>query len=460
MNAFPCHPISFLLALALTASGCSAPEPPFAPGPAANLILISLDTVRPDHLGAYGYPKATSPTIDRLAEAGALFRDAVAVSPWTRPSNATLLTGVYPLHHGARTFRTKLAADVPSLPEILGRSGFQSAAIVSSMVINEKSGLDRGFDFFRYVSEWQRLPDGRKRSRDPGHRVTREAIRWLDARGESRFFLFLHYYDAHSDYIAADEFQSLFVTDYDGKVDGSTAQLTAVLRGRRRLDDGDVVHLTALYDAEVRQIDDEIRKLLEYLEQEGLEEITAVVVTSDHGEEFMEHGGVLHARTYFREVIDVPLVMAGPGVPPGWRSDAVASHVDIAPTLLALAGLPVPASMAGLDLTRYWGPSPPPAKDRYLFAEADHSNQIPDQYRMVRRANYKLIVDRRDGVARLYDLTADPDERHDVGGKHPERVREQLAALRAFEAEPKASGGSLDLSREDLEALRELGYAE
>ena len=232
------------------------------------------------------------------------------------------------------------------------------------------------------------------------------------------------------------------------------------MRGRRRLDDGDLAQLTALYDAGVRQVDDEIRKLLEYLEQEGLEETTAIVVTSDHGEEFMEHGGVLHARTYFREVIDVPLVMAGPGVPPGWRSDVVASHVDIAPTLLALAGLPVPASMAGLDLTRYWGPSPPPAKNRYLFAEADHSNQIPDQYRMVRHANYKLIVDRHSGVARLYDVAADPEERRDVGGKHPGRVREHRAALRAFESEPKAAGGSLDLSREDLEALRELGYAE
>ena len=134
--------------------------------------------------------------LDRLAEKGAVFNDAVAVSPWTRPSNATLLTGVYPLQHGARTFRSTLSADVPSLPELLAPAGFRCAAIVSSMLINERSGLDRGFEFFRYVSEWQRLPGGSKRSRDPGTRVTREAIEWLDANAESRFFLFLHYYDA------------------------------------------------------------------------------------------------------------------------------------------------------------------------------------------------------------------------------------------------------------------------
>ena len=456
----PCSSNSLLFALALAICGCSVSESSFEPGPAKNIILISLDTVRPDHLGTYGYPKDTSPTIDRLAEKGAVFNDAVAVSPWTRPSNATLLTGVYPLQHGARTFRSTLSADVPSLPELLAPAGFRCAAIVSSMLINERSGLDRGFEFFRYVSEWKRLPGGGKRSQDPGTRVTRDAIEWLDANAESRFFLFLHYYDAHSDYWAADEFQRLFASDYEGEVNGSTAQLMAVLRGERQLGEGELEHLKALYDAEIRQLDDEIRKLIEYLESEGLDRSTAILVTSDHGEEFMEHGGVLHARTYFREVIGVPLVMAGPGVPQGWRSDVVASHVDIAPTLLALAGLPVPPSMAGLDLARFWSSSPPPPTSRHLFAEADHSNDVPDQYRMVRSGSHKLIVDRRTGVYQFYDLAVDPAERHDVGEKHPERVREQLAALRAFEAEQRVPGGSLDLSSDDLEALSVLGYVE
>jgi arylsulfatase A-like enzyme len=466
MKAISGSPIPRLLWLAVSTSGflacfaCSAPEPPFGPGPARNLILISLDTVRPDHLGAYGYDKNTSPTIDRLAAAGALFTDTVAVSPWTRPSNATLLTGVYPLHHGARSFRTVLAKDVPSLPELLGQAGFQTAAIVSSIAIDETSGLDRGFDSFRYVSEWQNLPGGERRPRDPGSSVTRNAIHWLSGRGETRFFLFLHYYDAHSDYSPRAEYRRLFAGDYSGPVTGSTDQLMEVVEGRRRLSEADVVQLTRLYDAGIRQLDAEIGELLRHLDEQDLARDTAILVTSDHGEEFMEHGGVLHARTYYREVIDVPLVVAGPGVPPGWRSDAVASHIDIAPTLLGLAGLPVPSAMDGLDLGRHWGRGPLPPEDRILFAEADHSNETSDQYRMVRTARYKLILNRRNGVARFYDLVADPDERHDVRLKHLADVNEQLAALHDFEATRVVSRRSLDLSRERREALRQLGYVE
>jgi len=463
MKAASGSPIPLLLWLALAASGCfacSAPEPPFGPGPARNLILISLDTVRPDHLGAYGYDKDTSPTFDRLAAEGALFPDTVAVSPWTLPSNATLLTGVYPLHHGARSFHTVLAEGVPSLPELLGQAGFQTAAIVSSIAIDETSGLDRGFDFFRYVSEWQNLPDGERHPRDPGRDVTRNAIQWLSGRGDARFFLFIHHYDAHSDYSPRDEYRRLFAGDYSGSVTGSTDQLMEVVEGRRRLSEADVAHLTQLYDAGIRQLDAEIAKLLRYLDEQHLTQDTAILVTSDHGEEFMEHGGVLHARTYYREVIDVPLVVVGPGVPPGWRSDAVASHIDIAPTLLGLAGLPVPSTMDGLDLARHWGRGARPPGDRILFAEADHGNETIDQYRMVRTARYKLILNRKNGAARFFDLVADRDERDDVRLEHLARVNEQLAALHDFEATQVVSRRSLDLSRERREALRQLGYVE
>jgi arylsulfatase A-like enzyme len=432
------------------------------PGPAKNLILISLDTVRPDHLGAYGYEKPTSPGFDTLAESGTLFRDAVAVSPWTLPSNATLLTGVYPLHHRARGFRTRISGLLPTLPEVFGRAGFRTAAIVSSALIDRSSGLDRGFDQFGYVSEWGRGSGGGKTPRDPGALVTEEAIRWLSRNGGAHSFLFLHYYDAHTDYSPGPVHTAAFTTPYVGDIDGSTEQLTAVLRGERRLTRADLTRLVELYDGSIRRLDDEIRKLLDFLEAEGLLETTAILVTSDHGEEFMEHGGVLHARTYFREVIGIPFVLTGPGVPRGLRLDEPVSQIDIAPTLLALAGIPIPGSMQGIDLRRYWGANPSKAVNRSLFAEADHSNRFPDQFRMLRKDRYKLIWDRASGATQLYDRTADPRERHDVSRDHPALLEELLSEIRAFDA-PMASDVSLpppSLSPDERKSLRRLGYIE
>jgi arylsulfatase A-like enzyme len=446
--------------------GCSREEAADSPGPARNLILISLDTVRPDHLGAYGYPKPTSPTIDRLAQSGAMFRDAVAVSPWTLPSHATLLTGVYPRRHGARYYDSSLALDLPSLPELLAAAGFRSAAIVNSLLLEKSSGLARGFDDFQYVSEWREFPDGRKQPVDTGGQVTEAAIRWLSERGEAPFFLFLHYYDAHSNYAARGEYRQLFASDYRGEINGSTRQLMQVVKGSRQLDAADLEQLEGLYDAGLRQLDDEVARLLKHLAQETLTRDTAVLITSDHGEEFMEHDSVLHARTYYREVIGVPLIIAGPGVPQGWQSDFVASHIDMAPTLLGLAGQPVPSSMEGLDLTKLWrsGPAadsnPSIGAERYLFAEADHHNEEPDQYRMVRSAQFKLILDRRSGASVLYDLAADPAEQRDVRRERPQLADAHLAALRSFEAARKGSGPSVELSSEERDALRELGYAD
>jgi arylsulfatase A-like enzyme len=351
---------------------------------ARNVILISLDTLRADHLGVYGYDKPTSPSLDALAARGAVFLDAVAVSPWTLPSHATMLTGLYPLHHGARSYHTRLSDSVPSLAEIFSHAGFETAAVVSSQFIDRTSGLDRGFAVYHYVQEFSQPASGPKRPRNPGALVSQEALRWLSQRSDRPFFLFLHYYDAHSNYAPKRKYRRAFVTPGErSPINGTTLQLMQVLSGKRTLSESDLERLIALYDAEIRQLDDEIQKLLNALDESGLRESTLILVTSDHGEEFMEHGGVLHARTYYTEVISVPFLMAGPGVPQAWRGELPISHIDVAPTLLSLAGLAVPKEMAGIDLSRLWRESSASVPDRYLFAEADHSNAQPDQYRMV-----------------------------------------------------------------------------
>ncbi len=443
-----------------TLAGCgeAAAPPPFAPGPPTNLILISVDTLRPDRLGAYGHERATSPTLDRLAEEGVLFTRAVAVSPWTLPSHASLLTGVYPSRHGARDYDHRVSSGVPALAKHLRAAGFETGAIVSSTVLGPRSGLERGFDRFQQISEWSSGIGGR-RLRNPGADVTAAARAWLEAGPAEPFFLFLHYYDPHSDYAAREEFRARFVTPYAGEINGSTSQLLEVLAGARQLDAADLRRLLELYDAEIRQLDEELRSLLEGLDAGGLSGRTALLVTSDHGEEFMERGAVLHARTYFDEVIAVPLILRGAGVPRGMRSEIPASLVDVAPTLLSLVGLPVPPSMEGRDLSALWRSGAPRPGPRYVFAEADRAHGVPDRFRMVLDERYKLIADRVSGETQLYDLREDPGERHDLAGERPDLVRERLEALEAWVARGVAQPSPVDLSEEDREALRALGYA-
>lgn len=325
-----------------------------------------------------------------------------------------------------------------------------TGAIVNSHYLSRRYGLDRDFDHFRYLREDMNTaePSG----------VEKEAEAWLDEIGDRPFFLFLHFYGPHSDYKSLPRFEEMFARPYDGLVDGSTRQLRAFRDGEFPLGDEDVRHLVDLYVAGIRQVDEEIGRLLDDLEARGLDKTTLVIVTSDHGEEFLEHGGVLHGRTLYEELLRVPLVMRGPGVPEGVRVEEPVSLVDIEPTILSLLGA-APSPTDGVDLSTLWEDGAAAADGaRFLFGEADHSNEENDILRAARCGTYKLIFDRLTGDAALYDLSRDPEESKDVGDDEP-GVRERLAE--ALEAHLSASSPEKDLpdlSPEEIEHLKSLGY--
>ena len=431
-----------------------------------NLLLISLDTLRPDHLGCYGSPRETSPTIDALAARGVRFADASSAAPWTLPAHATMLTGLYPSHHGVKNNDNKLAAETTTLAEVLAANGFETFAVASTLnVADPRVEILQGFapEHVRYVRETLDGPGKKQLLINSGPEVVAAARAFLGKRDPARpFFLFTHFYDAHTDFTPDAENRARFVAPYSGRLDGSTAQLLA-LRDRARLGADDVRHLRELYDAEIRQLDDVLGGFLAELEEQGLLAETLVVLTSDHGEEFYEHGGLLHGRTQYEELLRVPLIFVGPGVPAGQVVAAPVSLVDLMPTVLGRFGLAPTMPLDGLDLAPSWSGTALP--QRMLFGEADHNNvvagkPVDDIKRSARLGSEKLHLDRLSGKVQLFDLASDPAETRDLAAGAPERVELLRASLARF-LDGAVAGAATDeaLSRDNAELLRDLGYA-
>ena len=446
--------LGLLLAAQAWGGGC-APAVPDEARP-RNLVWISLDTLRADRLGCYGYERPTSPAVDAFAAGGVLFEDAAAPSPWTKPSHASLFTGLYPSRNGVVSFRHPLSERVDTMAEWLAARGFATAAVVSNSALT-LHGLDRGFAHFEFTE--------RGRGPEPSD-VTPRALRWLAERDpDAPFFLLVHYNDLHARYRSLPEYEERFVEPYDGEARGRAAEFFRHATGARPLDEEDARHLSNLYDAALRQLDDQLAPLFDHLRASGLLEDTLVVLTSDHGEEFLEHGGLQHGLTQYQESVHVPLVLRGPGLPAARRVSAVASLVDVMPTCLALLGVPAPHGLDGVSLRPLWSGEPAHDPERLLFFEADcavpeRANDVLERgsSRAVRDQRFKLHLDEETDAVELYDLAEDPAETRDVRALHAERAAALLLRLRAYLAGAPPELPEAGLSEEDLRRLEAMGY--
>ncbi|MAI80577.1 MAG: hypothetical protein CL917_16670 [Deltaproteobacteria bacterium] len=501
--------IAWILALGVL-YGCSPetgknpmPKPPVSASTAAEktaappslVVVISLDTLRADHLGMYGAKRFTSPTLDQFADGGTVFTDASSTSPWTLPAHASMLTGLYPVEHRVMRFDSALPEDVGSLALTLKQNGYQTAAVVnSSWLKREPFRLTRDFEEYLFVEDTMDR-------RAPNTWITDQAISWIQGRGPQPLFLFVHYYDVHADYASLPEYESLFVTPYEGPVDGTAWQLATTTFEddflemchaeydpskcrigtlenylavnssveKLELEDQDVQHLEQLYDAGIRQLDTELGRLLSVIEEEGLDQNGLVVITSDHGEEFMDHGRMDHFLTVYQEILHVPMIFRGRAIPEKLRIDTPVSLVDIAPTILSIAGLPVDEDIDGLDLMPLMTGEPSSLfQNRFLYGEAAGGlsyalmmDNIYPIYRSVRRGRYKLIHDSKKERSWLYDLTEDPGETRDISKEHPEVASQLLKEMMHRHSDSNFNPSEKDkvnLDSKDLEQLRALGY--
>lgn len=433
----------------------SAPERP-------NVVLILVDTLRADRLHFGGNPRETSPALDALAARGTWFENARSPSPWTWPSTASLFTALTPPEHGFQGPRScYLADELDTLAEGFQRAGVTTAAFSCNNLVTSVKNFDQGFEHFRAYS-WV-----------PASSMTAEVEAWLGAAREWRFFLYLHFVDPHGPYAPEPSDAALFagarpkpyVTEH-----ALAQEIDAMQRGARfdeQLVKDNIEHSLGLYDGEIRTVDRQIGRVLARLEELGLDDRTVVAVTSDHGEEFLEHKMLAHGSQLFDESLHVPLAIAGPGVPEGRRERARVENRFLAPTLLALAGVEARANLRGPSLLAADREERPvffsTELGKWVNREGVGELDVGPLY-SVELADLRLIWAPRSGapeheLVALYDLRADPKMLCDVSAGKPEEVARLRKLIQDWrERADEVRPGILPGDSGTFELLRELGY--
>jgi len=353
----------FLLALFFASNSIALDEPGRMDVKKPNILLITVDTLRADHLSVYDYKKISTPNIDRIGKEGIKFDRAMAPTSWTLPTLATLMTGVPQELHGMNRYDVTLDPVFTTLAQTLKGRGYQTAAVVTNEFINHPYGLDRGFDnylfsrdpgayhpfsglfLFDFLFSW-------RNERHSARVMTDNAMKVLDKIHDRSFFMWIHYIDPHTPYGAwyINRFPE-YDSGYKGSLGNEFDDIVGIDSGKLSLNEKDKEHILALYDAEIMYVDFHIGRLFNKLENLGILDDTLIILTSDHGEEFWEHGGVIHGRNLYRESVHVPLMMRYPNeIKAGRRVGDVVGISDLPVTICDFAKVRPPHTMMGKSL--------------------------------------------------------------------------------------------------------------
>jgi arylsulfatase len=479
----PTGVITAAAALALF-SACSEPAPDAISDPVPGVLLISVDTLRADRLGSYGYRLDTSPNIDALAARGVRFENASVQWPKTWPSMASLLSGAYPKTTSIQFQQRVLPQSLLMLSEVFGNAGYASAAVVSNFNVGRALGFDQGFDHF--VESWQAKYEeeqgpgvfvnepGKVKNYTNATLVTDQGLRWLKSRDAGKpFFLWLHYMDPHGPYLPPPEYKRLFEGQHRNV--RVPSHLLPKYQEQMRLDEVtyDLGHYNAQYDREIRYLDDELGRLFAALDELGIGD-SLIVLTADHGESMGEHKYYFeHGALPYQPTAHVPLIVAQRGAIEGGRTvEQPVGLIEVAPTLAELSGIAVPTSHEGVSLAGVIrGDVSPPLPPR-VFTEGGYS--VQNSQLTVREGRWKLIHIRSPRERtwmtgeefELYDLNADPEELTNVANDFPEvagRLRADLAGWYTGGERAEDVNPAIELDKlepESREMLKALGYLE
>ncbi len=437
-----------LLAVSLSmvlsvSSACSRSR--VSEGPAKNLILISIDTLRADRPGAYGYPRPTSPSIDALARRGARFDVAIAESNWTLPSHVSLFTGLPPFEHGVDRPALRLAAHVPTLPEILQQQGFRTLGVTGGAFLSRRYGFERGFDFFRDEAL----------SFEDALRVAADRIGAIP--DEERFFAFVHTYDVHCPYDPPEEYTRRFKTEGAEWIE-TRGRCGSPHFNEIELTQGQRTFLSDRYDAGIRHADDLLGQFLNGLEASRRLADTLVVLVSDHGEELSEHGRIGHQETVYIESLRIPWIIVGSGVKPTTISRPV-GLADVLPTVLALLGVEDATRHPRL-LSELRGEGAPVEAEPQMSLNTWKGTLVS-----VVDGDYHAVYKKKAQEYELFDWRVDPGEQLNLAGRDPARdleLQNRMIGPVLMRRQPgRAAFEAIELpSQGDIERLRALGYTD
>jgi len=516
-------PLLLLSLLALSAAGCGRSSPP-----PLNVLLISIDSLVRNRLGIYGHHAEYAPTIpvspnlDALAAEGVVFDDAWSTTSWTLPSHEAIFTGLSDRSHAVETDDYTLDPLRRTMVQEFHDAGYRTAGFYSGPYLDPKWGLGRGFDRYesammtpealaRSIQTWARKREAAgfpkptaveiKQVRDDlshrdvtSGRVNGLAEDFLDHRGGKPFFLFLHYFDAHYDYIPdllEPGLGKRFDPGYQGEMSGDNWYWNPAVRdqksGKRRISERDLHHVEALYDAEIHWVDRHIGRIIDSLKRRGLWENTLVCVLSDHGDEFFEHGSIGHRSTLYPELTQIPLILRVPrATPPGKRVAAFARSIDVAPTLLDFALHRDMPEAEGRSLRELIDGSGEPRSllQRMVGSDRPRDGWRDQEFAVQRTLSFDPKASRRTGlltmrqardrsgrpILEVYDRNEDPRELHPLAPTDP-RYREALTRFHAAWRQGEARAEALPqsprpqryaevLSAEDRATLAAMGYTD
>ncbi len=461
-------------------------QPPTTDKP--NILLITIDTLRADHLGCYGNASIHTPTIDSLATGGIMFQRAISQVPLTLPSHTSILTSTYPPIHGVRdNARYSFGSSIPTLAEVLKGSGYLTSAFISAFVLDSRFGLDVGFDayddniqnqaYFYFFSASPPFalagclkllglspPYKPERKAD---KTTRAVIEWIENNRESRFFMWVHYFDPHGPLNPPVPYDTLYLEpDADPHKFRDNIENLISLLGQfdsRELSDEEIEGIKSLYKGEVTFTDHYIGNLMKSIRELGIGDRTMVVLTSDHGQSLSEHHYIGHSMELYQEIMHIPLIMNYPGLfQQGLVVEEPVQSIDIMPTILSSLEIEIPASCRGSNLIRLLGPSTWERDDsnRWAYLETLHARPTRNKLIGLSSGDYKYIRALDGDREELYHMETDPKEMDNLASVDTQRselMRNQLLSL-LEEWQNESSSIEIPMDHQTMEAMKALGY--
>ncbi|MGB8952583.1 MAG: sulfatase [Candidatus Aminicenantales bacterium] len=428
-----------------------------------NTIVIGIDTCRKSHMSCYGYHLRTTPHLEEFARDSIIFTNAVTQSPWTLPAFATFLTSTYPSVHGAtgkaeRGRYYSMREGLPSGVEVMFRLGIATKAFVNGPFLAPAFGFSRGFLDYDYAH-------GNNFRIRRANETINQAISWIQGNPRDRFFLFIHLFDPHMNYDPPRAYEKRLMRmanfSYQGPLQAPFSMLTEVREGQITLSPEDWTFVQLLYDAEIAYVDEYCGKLFDFLKEKRLYDRTLIIVLSDHGEEFMDHGGFEHGHTQYDELLEIPLIMKLPSnVKAGKTISSQVGLIDIMPTLLDALSADTPESFQGKSFLR-WILEDGVEEEISAFSEETHRGE---ELKAVRSDRFKLIANPAFEKQELYDLSADPQEKRNLIETDPRvaaRMRETLLSWMKFNSEcteRMKKANLIQLDQKTIDNLKSLGY--